>query len=330
MYHNKLYGALLNKNPMNDRINMIYNNKSSIELIRDIVFGVSGNIDVYFDKYGTLQIKPYNLKDWETTGLHIMDGAYANRKFKFDTTNVVTEVSVEGVDEKYKGNLYFGSNLVHLNLASFFGTQGANISNPNQSNKSTSSKTTKTKTSTKKSTTAKRTLNPYGKKQRKIWIGADGGSGGFCQDIIKELNKNGWSCHYSGEGANVHYDDYFNVTKDYQIIGVVDNGFDPATVMEPYSGSIKSMLAKKGVICMFFFDSRNWTNPQGMKPYRYGDFKGYNARKAWDDNYSNFSGSLNVDNYFRNNNIKYCANPSAKGMVEQFLAGGYYEWKKGH
>ena len=109
---------------------------------------------------------------------------------------------------------------------------------------------------------------------------------------------------------------------------IVDNGFAPATVMEPYeSGSPKNALAKKKVTCMFFFDTRTWTNPQGMKPYRYGDFKGYKAKRAWDDNYSNFSGSLNVDSYFRKHKIKYCANPSAKGMVDQFLAGGYYAYK---
>ena len=109
-------------------------------------------------------------------------------------------------------------------------------------------------------------------------------------------------------------------------MAIVDNGFDPATVIEPYNdGSIKSMLADKGVTCMFMFDTRTWT--EGMRPYRYGDFNGYHSHRAWDDNYSNFSGALNVEEYFRQHDVKYCASPSAEGIVEHFLAGGYYKYK---
>ena len=73
------------------------------------------------------------------------------------------------------------------------------------------------------------------------------------------------------------------------------------------------------------FDTRSWTG--GMSPYRYGNFKGYCSGRAPDDGYSNFSGCLNVDNYFRKHKAAYCASPSAKGIVDQFLAGGYYKYK---
>lgn len=330
-YERKYWGVTMKGNPFKNKHNLIVQDKSFIENIRNLVFGYAGDyVDVYFDKFGILHIAPYNRKDWLNTGLHLVDGSFSERKFKFDTTNIITQVNVKNADSDLKGGTTYGSyDLVNINLSAFFGIQGAMISNPNQST-SSSSKSKTSKSTTKTSTSNKNSSNPYGNKKKKIWIGADGGSGGFCKDIIKYLQKAGWSCHYSGEGANVHYTDYFNVTSDYQIIAIVDNGFDPATVIEPYQGNIKSVLGKKKVTVMFMFDTRTWTNPQGMKPYRYGDFTNYKAPRAWDDNYSNFSGRLSVDSFFKKNNAVYCANPTPKGIVDQFLAGGYYEWKKSH
>ena len=75
------------------------------------------------------------------------------------------------------------------------------------------------------------------------------------------------------------------------------------------------------------FDTRTWTS--GMKPYRYGDFSGYNAKRAWDDNFSSSDPSINnVGQWFKSKGAKYCAYPNVDGAIEQFLAGGYFKWKK--
>ena len=74
------------------------------------------------------------------------------------------------------------------------------------------------------------------------------------------------------------------------------------------------------------WDTSGWTNPNGMKPYRYGDFSGYNASRAWDDNFSSSDPSIkNVSDWLKKNNALYCANPTADGIVNQFLAGGYFK-----
>ena len=76
------------------------------------------------------------------------------------------------------------------------------------------------------------------------------------------------------------------------------------------------------------FDTRTWTDPKGMKPYRYGDFTGYNAGRAWDDNFSSSDPSIkNVMEWLKKNNAIWCASPSVDGVLEQFLAGGYLKYK---
>ena len=82
-------------------------------------------------------------------------------------------------------------------MNAFFGNIKTSVSNQQSSaSKNTSNATKKGGTITNKD-------NPYGNKKKKIWIGADGGSGAFTKEIIKHLKKAGWQCHYSGEGANV-------------------------------------------------------------------------------------------------------------------------------
>ena len=317
MYNQSLYkGNRYKGNPFNKNISIIARDKSQIEVIRDIVFSQLGYFDVYFNDRGVLQIEPLSKTDWENTGLHLTNNEFSDRKFKFSTTNTITGVIVNGNDAK-AGKKFGGNSLVNLNLSAFFGNITTSIANPIQP-KATTKKTTPAVTNKD---------NPYGKKAKKIWLGADSGSGGFGKEIQSLLEKNGWYVHWSGEGPNVHYEDYFDVSSDYQVLGIVDNGFCVGTVAEAYSSSIQNTLREKGVTVMFMFDTREWTNPDGMKPYRYGDFKGARIGKAWDDDFSGWTGKMNVDSFFRENHAVYCANPTASGIVDQFLKGGYYASK---
>ena len=105
------------------------------------------------------------------------------------------------------------------------------------------------------------------------------------------------------------------------------NGFCAGTVREAYSSSIQNVLKSKGVQLVIMWDTSDWTNPQGMAPYKYGDFTGYNAKRAWDDNFSVGDPSINnVGAWLKSNNAFYCANPTAQGLVDQFLAGGYFAY----
>lgn len=328
-YDRKKCGGIIKGNPMLEEKSIIVRDKSFIETIRDLVIGSGEYIDVYFNKYGVLQLEPYHKNDFFNTGLHLTTREVANRKFKFDTTNIITHVTINGEDLRMGVGVRSQALTGGVDLSAYFGNLGSSISDPLKS-ETTSNNSKTTGSSSVKSTTPKTKTNtnnngnPYGNKAKKVWIGADGGSGSFAREIASLLAKNGWTAHYSGEGAAVHNNDYKNVTSDYQILAIVDNGFCCTTVKEAYEGYAAPILRNKGVTVMFMFDTRNWTS--GMAPYRYGDFSGYVAHTAWDDS-SGYCTTMNVDNFFRNHNAVYCANPTASGMVQQFLAGGYYKFK---
>ena len=73
--------------------------------------------------------------------------------------------------------------------------------------------------------------------------------------------------------------------------------------------------------------TRDWTNPQGMAPYRYGNFTGYTAHRAWDDDFSKDDPTIyNVGGWLKEQKSLYCAYPSVEGLVAQFVAGGYFAY----
>ena len=315
-YEQKYYGSTIKFNPMTQKISVKIKDKSWIQALRDVLYGTGAYIDIYFDIYGVLHVAPYHKKDLFNSGLHIAPREIASRKFKFDTTNIIT-----GVVYEYNGKFgnYSSSQLVGMDLTAFFGNIKDSVTSNTETKKKTNDKKSNNTVSTKD--------NPYGNKKKKIWIGADGGSGGFTQEICRLLEKAGWYVHYSGEGANVHYNDYFNVTSDYQILAIVDNGVCCTTIKEAYESSdCAPELKRKGVIPMFMFDSRDWHDPKKRGPNRYGNFKGTVVHTAYDDP-SGYCQVMKVDEFFRKHKAVYCASPTAKGMVDMFLKGGYYASK---
>lgn len=319
-YDQKLAGSAISFNPMTQKVSIRAKGESIIGLVRDLVFGTGAYIDVYFDIHGVLQVVPYHKNDLFESGLHLTTQEIANRKFSFDTTNIITGVNILGDGDKSK--MYTAKDLTNLDLSAFFGSLNSFIDNTS----STTSTSKKKTTSKKQSTTVTNKDNPYGNKAKKIWIGADGGSGGFTQEICRELEKAGWYVHYSGEGPGVHSSDYYDVTSDYQILGIVDNGFCCTTIKEAYEGYCAPELKRKNVTVMFMFDSRQWTDPDGMGPYRYGDFGNHVFHTAWDDP-SGYCTSMNATAFFKKHKAVYCASPTAKGMVDMFLKGGYFASK---
>lgn len=310
-YNQTDWGSIINFNPMTQTAGLKIRDKSYIEIIRDLVYGSGAYIDVYFNDSGIVQIEPYHKKDFENNGVHIDSRAVSDMKFKFDTTNIITSVLVRNTENdvgtRYRNDV----------LKAFFGFIGSSISNIVETESSNGSDT--------KSTSASTTSNPYGNKAKKIWINSDNGSGGFKGEIISLLKQNGWEVHDGGTCSNCHYSGYFDVSSDYQVYATLYNGFCAGTIREAYSDKIQNVLNNKGVVLVVMWDTSDWTNPQGMAPYKYGDFTGYNAGRAWDDNFSSSDPSINnVAQWLKSKDAKYCASPTAEGVVEQFLKGGYF------
>ena len=158
----------------------------------------------------------------------------------------------------------------------------------------------------------------------KAWINADNGSDERKQEIAAALEAAGWEVFVGKTHSNAHYEDYYNVTGEYQVYITVYNGFCAGTVREAYSDEIQNELKKKGVQLVIIWDSAEWL--EKMKPYRYGDFRGYHAKKAWDDNFSVSDPSIeDVDAFLRENHAVYCVGPDVRSIMEQFEAGGYFK-----
>ena len=167
-------------------------------------------------------------------------------------------------------------------------------------------------------------INPYGINGKKVFIDADGGSDAKKWDLARALTAAGWEVTVGKTFSNAHYEDYFNVPSNHVLITLY-NGFCAGTIRELASSGIQNLLKAKNVVCVPIWDTTNWVNPNGMGPYRYGDFSGYSASRAWDDNFSTTDPSIsNVAQYLAANNIKYCAYPTTDGIMYQFLNGGYF------
>ena len=326
LYEQSLYpGNMWKGNPMKARSTFIARDKSIIEIIRSIIWNALGYFDIWFSDRGILQIEPISKTDWETTGLHLK-GDYYNRKFKFSTTNAITGVIVNGTDLT-RGSIYADWEFVGLYLTAFFGRNTASISNPiNNTNAVASSNSS----STKKTTTT--TSNPFNNKAKKIIVSADRGSNAesFKSGIISKLKADGWTVNDLGVGPGTHSRSYDILDKSYAVNLTIYNGADPATIAEPVTGWLAGKHEKYGVQLVQMWDTDEWTNPDGMKPYRYGNFDGYYCHKAWDDNYS--SGNVDIPNlgsWFKKYYPKviHVCGPSVSEAYSQFKAGGYLKSK---
>ena len=132
-YNQALYkGNIYGRNPMEDKINMIGRDKSWIEVIRSLVFSRLGYFDIWFNDKGILQIEPISKTDWENTGLVLTGGTYHDRKFKFSTTNAITNVVVNK-DGLNIGYTVTSEQELGLDLRAFFGNIVASVTDSSES-----------------------------------------------------------------------------------------------------------------------------------------------------------------------------------------------------
>ena len=326
-YYDYTYqGSVIKGNGLDRKEAMIARDKTRIEILRTLAFSGAGVKDVYVDKNGILQVVPDMAKGDTTSEMHIEPQQASSLKITFDTTNVITTVKVANTDKLKPGNTYTSDELIGLNLDKIFGYVDTQVSNPNQS--SSANKVSSTSSSSSSGSTSSNG-NPFNSKAKKAWVDADSGSCDFKSSFISELKKNGWTVKDGGCGPNTHYLDYSNVSSDYSILVNIYNGFCAGTIQEAYSSSIQNKLKNKGVQLVIVFDTRNWTDPHGMKPYRNGNFDGYTAHRAWDDNFSSGDPTIrNVGQWFKDKGAVYCAGPSVSDAMKQFNAGGYFKLKK--
>ena len=312
-YEQKYYGASKNSNPMTEKVNMVIKNKSYIEAIRDLVYGSGAYIDVYFDSYGVCHINPYH-KDDLKKGLVLSANTVTNRRFKFDTTNIITGTIVQSKDKLKAGTYYYSEDLVNLDLGVFFGDLTAGVSNPSESSTSGSA-------TSKKSTTTKNTNNPYNTKKKNIYLSSDNIASKttdkqFLNSIASKLKKNGWNTKVIGVGANTHSEKYM---KNYKggVWFCVYGGADAAVFKETCGKNSYTNKLKKNNLRTVIGMKQGGDIRKGGKYYKW-------LPRAHDDNYSpkSFKGISYPLDMLTKGKVPIMYANTADKMVAKFLAGG--------
>lgn len=316
-YEQKYYGASKNSNPMTAKYNTIIKDKTYIEAIRDLVYGTGAYIDVYFDVYGICHIEPYH-KDDLKKGLVLSANTMTDRKFKFDTTDIITGTVVQSNDSFNSGKFYSSTDVVNLDLSVFFGSLVSSVANPEQKTTTTSSSTA----TSKKSTTTSNTKNPYNTKKKYCYISSDNISNKtadkkFMNDVADKLRKNGWSVKVIGLGPNSHY--YPNYAKDCKngVWFCIFGGADAAVFKQCVTNNAYTNALKKNNMRTVIGMHGGGDIRKGGKYYKW-------LPRAHDDNYSprGFKGVSYPLDMLTKGKVPIMYASTAEQMASKFLAGG--------
>ncbi|WP_292748136.1 hypothetical protein, partial [Methanobrevibacter sp.] len=299
----------INFNPMKSTTQMVFRDVSYIEAIRNLVFSTGAYIDVYFNKYGVLQIEPFSKEDWLQSGIYLTTPELASSKFKFDTTNIITGVVVNSQDSLKKGHSYSSEKLVRLDLSAFFGNLTTTIDNPN--------KTTATKTSSSKTVSSKKSTNTKQKEGSGITvfmnidnIHSKSRDMKLMKDIGKYLKKRGYKVEIGGIGPSYHYSQINRVKKN-GIYMCIYGGACAGTLKEHWSSNhYKSVLKKKKAKMVVAFLSPPSTNIHNLKW----------LPRAHDDNFSpsSFRGVSNPEKHLLNAGVGVVIGKNAKEIASKF------------
>ncbi len=294
-------------NPMTNVQQMIFRDVSYIDAIRDLVFGTGAYIDVYFDKYGVLQIEPFSKNDWLTNGIYLTTPELASSKFKFDTTNIITGVVVNAEDRSKKGKYYSSEKLVRLDLSAFFGNLNASVDNPNKTTTSTSTKSTSNKKSTKTKTKEGTGITVFMNIDN---IHSKTADMKLMKDIGGHLKKRGYKVEIGGIGPGYHYSQINRVKKN-GIYMCIYGGACAGTLKEHWSSNhYKSVLKKKNAKMVVAFLSPPSSNIHNLKW----------LPRAHDDNFSpsSFKGVSNPEKQLLDAGIGVVIGKNAKEIASKF------------
>lgn len=317
-YWERAWGGLTDSNPMAVKKKMIIRNKSFIEVIRDLA--ISKYVDVYFDKYGIIHIEPYVKSEWLNTGLILTMPEIASLKPKFDTTNIITGVTVHNTDKLKAGTDYESSSLVNLDLSAFFGDLRTSIDNPNQSTGNASNSSSKNKTSSKTSKTKTKGNNIYGTGKKVIYLNTDSITSYSAdmkrmEDMKKILKKNGWEVHIVGVGSETHYKRRNEVKKG--IWFCLYGGVCAGTLREHCTSKwfLEPLKKNKSRVVVGFFPPSK-SIKKGGKYYKH-----LPPAHDWQNNRA----YANIDypaKFLSKYGIPWMYADNAKEMASKFLAGG--------
>ena len=296
-------------NPMTITQQMVFRDISYIDAIRDLVFSTGAYIDVYFNKYGVLQIEPFSKNDWLTNGIYLTTQELASSKFKFDTTNIITGVVVNSEDRLKSGRYYSSEKLVRLDLAAFFGNLTTTVDNPN---KTTTSKTSSSKSSSAKKSTKTKTKEGSG---ITVFMNIDNIHSKtkdmkLMKDIAKYLKKRGYKVEIGGIGPGYHYSQINRVKKN-GIYMCIYGGACAGTLKEHWtSNHYKSVLKKKNAKMVVAFLSPPSSNIHNLKW----------LPRAHDDNFSprSFKGVSNPEKHLLDAGIGVVIGKNAKEIASKF------------
>ena len=304
-------------NPFKKKPKGIFRGKTYMEAIRTLVFSQLGYFDVWFNDRGILQIEPLAKKDWESTGLHLTTQQMASQKYKFSTTNAITQVAVEGTGLG-DGKLFTSKDLgLKLDLTMFFGWQGASISDPTQKDKNTSNATKKKTTTT---TANVNSDNPYGTKNKVVYMNIDEIDGYSSDqkkmdDMCDILKKSGWECHTCGVGSESHYERRGEVKGGVWF--TLYGGACAGTLREACDSAwYRRPLVNNGSRTVVGFFPPAGDIREGGKYYEH-------LGPAWD--WQNDSGYANIDHpaqYMTNHGVPFMYGKNASEMAAKFLKGG--------
>ena len=202
-YEQGKYGSIISFNPMKNTKSISVKDKTVKEIIQNLVYGQRPFIDIHYNNTGVMQFTPYYLDKWLESVADFHYTECTDFSYSFDTTNIITKVVFS--NQIYKFNQLFNAGKTDplANLVSTGTSLNENVSK-------TSGSTNKTnKTSAKTSKTNTKTSNPYGTKNKEVWVNMDECWGhstdnSYLNTFCKELKKLGWKVHNMGVKPSMH------------------------------------------------------------------------------------------------------------------------------
>lgn len=294
-------------NPFSSTSKMIFDSLTYMDIIRNIVFSNMDCGDVYFSNKGIMQIERYNRTEWLKSGLYLAPTDFVSEKFKFDTTNIITEVTVDAENKLSGGRTYTSEDLIKLNLSAFFGEIGTGISNPNQSSTQNTSKTNTASSTTNSTQKEGDGITVFMNSDNIVSKSVDKQR---MRDLAGYLQKRGYKTEIGGVDPSTHYDDIGKV-KQNGIYLTIYGGACAGTLKEQIESSHFHSVLKK----------RNAKMVIGFFPPAYKYLKGLKwLPRAHDDNFSpsGFSGISNPEQKILDAGIGLCYGKDAKEMASSF------------
>lgn len=284
-------------------------------------------VDVYFSPDGIIHIDPVNIDTWLNQGIKLTHSDLIQYKYGFDTTNIITSVSVKDPNNSKNyddwGDLmfYFGMNQSMID---------PKTTSSNNASSSSSSSSSGNGVVINKSTGLRDNSGANIAKNRAIYLDTDnlnGMSESKClNDCATALRNAGYSdVRVGGIGPNYHATDVTSGrVPDNGVLFCIFGGYCAGTFWDMCQPYIQNHVKNRGIQIVFgFTDMPNQhankpssTNPQGT----HLDKVTWLAR-AYDDNFSGLSGLSNPGQYLIDHGIHYVYGDSGTELGQNLAAG---------